>query len=156
MGTVTKRQTKDGTTRYRAQVRVQRQGYPEFKQSKTFSKKSLAEEWIKRTGAEIELHPEKMLNPEVQLKHKTFREFIFQYLDEADSFARTKTGALQHIASLDISEKNIYSLTRQDFSEYTIIYRTGDQVEMLNGISPSQSNDNRSIKRRLYYFTSDI
>ena len=41
MGTVTKRQTKDGTIRYRAQVRVQRQGYPEFKQSKTFSKKSL-------------------------------------------------------------------------------------------------------------------
>ena len=70
MGTVTKRQTKDGTTRYRAQVRVQRQGYPEFKQSKTFSKKSLAEEWIKRTEAEIELHPEKMLNPEVQLKQK--------------------------------------------------------------------------------------
>ena len=47
----------------------------------------------------------------MQLKHKTLRELIFQYLDEADSFARTKTGALQHIASLDISNKDIYSLT---------------------------------------------
>ena len=71
----------------------------------------MADEWIKRAEAEIELHPEKILNPEVQLKQKTLREFIFQYLDEADSFARTKIGALQHIASLDISEKNIYSLT---------------------------------------------
>ncbi|PWF33809.1 integrase, partial [Yersinia pestis] len=132
---VTKRQTKDGTTRYRAQVRVQRQGYPEFKQSKTFSKKSLAEDWIKRTEAEIELHPEKMLNPAVQIKHKTLREFIFQYLEEADSFARTKTGALQHIASLDISEKNIYSLTRQDFSDYAIMRRKGDPVKGTDGVA---------------------
>lgn len=137
MGTVTKRQTKDGTTRYRAQVRVQRQGYPEFKQSKTFSKKSLAEDWIKRTEAEIELHPEKMLNPAVQIKHKTLREFIFQYLEEADSFARTKTGALQHIASLDISEKNIYSLTRQDFSDYAIMRRKGDPVKGTDGVAPA-------------------
>jgi hypothetical protein len=137
MGTVTKRQIKDGTTRYRAQVRVQRQGYPEFKKSKTFSKKSLAEEWIKRTEAEIELHPEKMLNPEVQLKHKTLKEFIFQYLDEADSFARTKTGALQHIASLDISEKNIYSLTRQDFCDYAIMCRKGDSVKNTDCVAPA-------------------
>ena len=84
----------------------------------------MADEWIKRAEAEIELHPEKMLNPEVQLKQKTLREFIFQYLDEADSFARTKTGALQHIASLDISEKNIYYLTRQDFSDYAASYKS--------------------------------
>lgn len=137
MGTVTKRQTKDGTTRYRAQVRVQRLGYPEFKQSKTFSKKSLADEWIKRTEAAIELNPEKMLNPEVQLKQKTLREFIFQYLEEADSFARTKTGALQHIASLEISEKNIYSLTRQDFSEYAILRRKGNPLTGSDGVAPA-------------------
>ena len=75
----------------------------------------MADEWIKRAEAEIELHPEKILNPEMQLKHKTLRELIFQYLDEADSFARTKTGALQHIASLDISNKDIYSLTYEYF-----------------------------------------
>lgn len=46
MGTVTRRQTKDGTPQYRAQVRVQRQGYPKLKKSETFSKKSLAKDWI--------------------------------------------------------------------------------------------------------------
>jgi len=110
VGTVTKRQLANGTTRYRAQVRVQKEGYPPFKTSKTFSKKSLADEWIKKTEAEIELNPEKMLNPSSELKHKTLAEFIDRYLDEADSFARTKTSALKFIASLEISEKNIYSL----------------------------------------------
>ena len=137
MGTVTKRQLKDGTIKYRAQIRVQRTNYPDFALSKTFSKKSLADEWIKRTEAEIERNPEKMLNPEVQLKQKTLREFILQYLDEADNFARTKSGALKHIASLSISEKNIYSLTRQDFSEHALSRRKGDPVKGTDGVSPS-------------------
>lgn len=137
MGTVTKRQLKDGTLKYRAQVRVQRAGYPEFKQSKTFSKKSLADEWIKRTEAEIERNPEKMLNPEAQLKHKTLKDFILQYLGEADSFAGTKSGALNFISNQDISEKNVYTLTRQDFSEYIISRRKGDPVRAIDGVAPS-------------------
>ena len=92
MGTVTKRQLKDGTIRYRAQVRVQRESYPIYKVSKTFSKKSLADEWIKRTEAEIELNPKKMLNPQEKLKHATLADFIKRYLEEADNFARTKHG----------------------------------------------------------------
>lgn len=68
MGTVTKRQLLDGTIRYRAQVRIKKEGYPDFKASKTFSKKSLADEWIKRTEAEIELNPDKILNPVAEVK----------------------------------------------------------------------------------------
>ena len=137
MGTVTKRQLKDGTMRYRAQVRVQRENYPTYKVSKTFSKKSLADEWIKRTEAEIELNPDKMLNPKEEIKHATLSEFILRYLEEADSFARTKTGALNHIASLEISEKNIYSLTRQDFSDHAIARRKGDPLKGIDGVAPS-------------------
>ena len=137
MGTVTKRQLANGTTRYRAQVRVQKEGYPPFKTSKTFSKKSLADEWIRKTEAEIELNPEKMLNPASELKQKTLAEFIDRYLDEADSFARTKTGALKFIASLEISEKNIYSLTRQDFSEHAISRRKGDALTGREGVAPA-------------------
>ena len=137
MGTVTKRQLADGTTRYRAQVRVQKEGYPPFKASKTFSKKSLADEWIRKTEAEIELNPEKMLNPAAELKHKTLADFIDQYLEEADSFAKSKTGALKFIASLEISEKNIYSLTRQDFSDHAISRRKGDITTGREGVAPA-------------------
>ncbi|APV34861.1 tyrosine-type recombinase/integrase [Acinetobacter soli] len=137
MGTVTKRQLANGTTRYRAQVRVQKEGYPPFKASKTFSKKSLADEWIRKTEAEIELNPEKMLNPAAELKHKTLADFIDQYLEEADSFAKSKTGALKFIASLEISEKNIYSLTRQDFSDHAISRRKGDITTGREGVAPA-------------------
>ncbi len=70
-----------------------------------------------------------MLNPKTELKHKTLAEFIDKYLEEADSFARTKTGTLNHIASLEISEKNIYSLTRQNFSKHAINRRKGDSMK---------------------------
>ncbi|KAI0681471.1 site-specific integrase [Acinetobacter pittii] len=137
MGTVTKRQLSNGTVRYRAQVRVQREGYPPYKASKTFSKKSLADEWIKRTEAEIEINPDKMLNPTAELKHKTLADFITQYLEEADRFAKSKTGALKFIASLEISEKNIYSLKRQDFSDHAIARRKGDPLTGRDGVSPA-------------------
>lgn len=81
------------------------------------------------------------MNTAVQIKHKILREFIFQYLEEAGSFARTKTGALQHIASLDISEKNIYSLARQDFSDYAIMHRKSDPVKGTAGLAPAHIKD---------------
>lgn len=93
------------------------------------------------------MNPEKILNLEVQLKQKILKEFIFQYLEEADSFARTKTGILQHIASLEISEKNIYSLTRQDFSEYAMLRRTGNPLTGSDGVAPATVlKDLRHIK----------
>ena len=77
-----------------------------------FNKKLRANEFVKRTEAEIELNPDKMLNLKEEIKQATLAECIKWYPDEVDSFAWTKTGALNHIASLEISEKNIYSLTR--------------------------------------------
>lgn len=137
MGTITKRQLKDGSFSYRAQVRARRPGFPVFNQSRTFSKKSLADEWVKRTEAEIERNPEKMLNPDAQLNHKSLKDFIHQYLEEADSFARTKSGALNFIARQSIAEKDAYSLTRQDFAEYIISRRKGDPLQAIDGVSPS-------------------
>ncbi|MFX9862854.1 site-specific integrase, partial [Acinetobacter baumannii] len=67
----------------------------------------------------------------------TLAEFITQYLDEADNFAESKTSALKFIASLEISEKNIYSLTRQDFSDFAIWRRKGDPITGRDGVAPS-------------------
>jgi hypothetical protein len=43
-GTITTRKTKDGQIRYRAQLRIDRDGV-KFNESRTFSKKGLASEW---------------------------------------------------------------------------------------------------------------
>ncbi|MCF0263763.1 MULTISPECIES: hypothetical protein [Acinetobacter] len=77
------------------------------------------------------------LNPKAELEHRTLVEFIHKYLEEADSFTRAKTGALTHIASLEISEKNIYSLTRQDFSEHVISLRKGEPLKGVEGVAPT-------------------
>ena len=58
MGTVTERVLSTGVKKYRAQVRMKRQGQPNFTESKTFSKRSLAEAWIKKREYELELNPE--------------------------------------------------------------------------------------------------
>ena len=44
LGTITQRKTKDGKVRYRAQVRVKRQWFPDFTRSKAFSKESLVKD----------------------------------------------------------------------------------------------------------------
>ena len=65
MGTVTERVLSTGVKKYRAQVRVKRQGQPNFTESKTFSKRSLAEAWIKKREYELELNPELMISANI-------------------------------------------------------------------------------------------
>lgn len=136
MGTISKRQQKDKTIRYRAQVRFKYEGKPPISLSKTFSKKSLAEEWIKRTESDFERNPQNFFNPN-ETKQKSLRDLINRYLEEADTFARSKTHALKTIASLELSEKNIYSLKRQDFSEFAIYRKNGDPITGSLGVAPA-------------------
>lgn len=137
MGTITPRTNADGKTRYRAQVRVQRKGYPPFVKSKTFSKESLAKEWIKKLEAEVEVNPD-ILNPSTQRVSKSLENFIKRYLDEiGDEFAHTKKSALNHICTFDIAQKDVYTLVRQDYSSFAIERRKGDPMEMIDGVSPS-------------------
>lgn len=134
MGTITQRKATDGTIRYRAQVRAKRQGYPDFHQSRTFSKKSLATEWIKRLESEIERDPDSIFNPKAK-KKLTLAKMIIRYLDEIDDFERSKLSALNQVAKSELGEKDVYTLTRQDFSDYAIARRKGDQDKL--GVSPS-------------------
>ena len=46
MGTIAQRKLKDGTIRYRAEIRINKKGFPAFKESQTFSTKRLASLWI--------------------------------------------------------------------------------------------------------------
>lgn len=67
MGTISQRKNKDGVTRYRAEIRITKEGMPKFSESKTFSKKSLADAWIKKREAKLSLthnyYISPMLNP---------------------------------------------------------------------------------------------
>lgn len=118
MGTITQRKTKDGKVRYRAQVRVKRQGFPDFTRSKTFSKESLAKDWIKKLEASIELDDSILTQSTTDV---TLRELILRYRDEAaDQFNPKYSINLARVADYAIAKRHASTLTRQDFTEHAL------------------------------------
>lgn len=137
MGTITKRQKVDGKFTYTAQIRIKRPDKTTFNKTRTFNKESLAKEWIKRIEAEILVNPT-ILNPELKKVSKTLEELINKYLEEiGDEFGSTKPYALKHLFNYDITQKDIATLTRKDFSDFAIERRRGNSTDLVEGVSPS-------------------
>lgn len=138
MGTIAQRKTKDGTPRYRAVIRIDRDGYPPFSQSKTFSKRALATAWIKKREAEIEANPDIMLNREA--KSMRLQDVIIKYIDElGDQFGRTHIKSLLLISRLPIAAKQIGALRREDYTAFAD-GRLSGKYEGLTPITPATLN----------------
>lgn len=135
MGTITKRKNKDGTVRFRGVIRINREGYPPFTQSRTFSKKSLADAWIKKREAEIERNPDILLNREA--KSMLLQDVILKYLDEmGDQFGRTHNLSLLLISRLPLAAKQVALLRREDYTAFAD-GRLHGKYEGLNPIEPA-------------------
>lgn len=138
MGSIVKRKNADGTARYRGLIRIERDGYPSFTQSKTFSKKALAEAWVKKREAEIEADPEIMLKREA--KSMRLRDVIIKYLDElGDQFGRTHNMSLILISKLPIGAKQINTLRREDYTAFADA-RLNGKYDGLRAITPATLN----------------
>ena len=150
MGTITKRKTKDGkSTRYTATVRIQRQGMPNFTKSKTFSTQALAKEWIKRLESEIEVNPELLSKPQQSQYGDTLKEFLQHYSDEVgDQFNPKYQTNLARIGEYDVCKQNVFTLTKNDFSQHAFARRRGDPMNMIEGVAPS------TVKQDLDIITS--
>lgn len=109
-GTITTRKTKDGQVRYRAQIKIDRAGLGKFTESRTFSKRSLASEWLRQRTAEIERNPEILLEAPKQ-KVMTLGEAITRYLDDmgrrgkSSRIRRGKKGIVKESGYIKISSK---------------------------------------------------
>ena len=136
MGTITKRTNPSGETRFRAQIRIKKQDYPDFTESRTFSKKSLASEWIKKREAEIEANPEILLKKSKQ-DYPTLAVAITKYLEEVNSFGRSKRMGLRFITSFPIGKIHINELTRKDYSDHVMLRRNGIQEEAIGPVAAS-------------------
>lgn len=79
MGTITKRKTKDGQIRYRAAIRINKDGV-KYSESATFSKHNLAAAWLKKRAAEIELDPDSIHRTTVS--DMRLCDVIKRYLEE--------------------------------------------------------------------------
>ncbi|WP_311062963.1 hypothetical protein [Halomonas sp. DWK9] len=95
MATIRKRRKKDGSFSYLVQIRIARRGQPDYSESKTFSKKSMAVEWAKRWELEL-ASPIGVLT--AKWKGVILHDAIERYLHEfADGAGRSKRATIEQL-----------------------------------------------------------
>lgn len=114
MGTIVTRPQKDGTTRYRAQIRIKKDGAVIHSESRTFSKRAMAQAWMAKREGELEVP-----GAIEATKHKAVLvgDLIQEYLDVvmADgSFGRTKQAHLKQLLGYSIARLPATTLTSLD------------------------------------------
>ncbi len=145
MGTITKRVTTKGEVRYRALIQVRKQDI-DFSESKTFSKKSVAEAWLKKREAEIEANPDILLG-KVKAKSIRLSEAIDRYIEDVNEIGKSKLYKLQFIKTYDFAQKRLSELTREDYAQYTITRRRGDEAKGLGPISKATAEQDLQFLR---------
>ena len=124
MGTITKRANPSGAVVYRAQIRIKKSGYPNFTESRTFGKKALAADWIKKREAEIEQNPDILLGEKKRVM-PTLAEAVQRYLAEAETMGRSKKMGLRFLSLFAIGRLPLDRLTRADYAEHIMLRRRG-------------------------------
>ncbi|MCG8393322.1 MAG: tyrosine-type recombinase/integrase [Pseudomonadales bacterium] len=139
MGTIVARKNAKGEIRYRAQVRVMRGGKRLRAESRTFSRKQLAKEWIRRREAELEVGGDAELPEGADM---SLREGIHIYLAAVGhNFGRSKNAALRALAEMPIAEKRVIDLVPRDFIEHVHWRRSQPPTQFHpRGVGPATLN----------------
>ncbi len=125
MGTISQRKLADGTIRFRAEIRISRKGFANFKESKTFSSMRLAQKWLVMREEEIEENPDILLGRS-DVTNITLANAIDKYLDEVGSeYGRTKTYCLRLIQKFPIAQYIITKIKPADISEHVALRKAG-------------------------------
>jgi len=123
MGTITTRKTKAGKIRYRAEIRKNITGYPPFSESKTFSKQSAAEAWLRKRETEIDENPDIMKGRKSVM---LLGEAIDRFLSESgELYARTVRLTLKTLKNMPIAALDITKMSRSDFADFATARRAG-------------------------------
>jgi len=118
MATITKKTTSAGKVRYKADIRIKRSGRIIHRESKTFDRKRLAEEWSK--ARELELQEQGALD-RVRLGGITIEDVITRYEElftPEEGFGRTKQYDLTRLKKYPLAQLSAVSLTTQDLIEH--------------------------------------
>ena len=112
MGTITPRENKDGSTSYKAQVRVRKGNKVLHQETKTFERRQAAQIWIKQR--EVALSHADGLKAALQ-ENPPVREMIRQYVEELGKpLDRTKKMILKQISSSTLGEITAAELKSSD------------------------------------------
>ena len=124
MGTVTTRTLTDGTLKYRAEIRINRKDYPVYKESKTFSNRRMAENWLKKREVDIEANPS-ILYVNQHEKDMKLTDAIDLYLSEVgDVYSKSKINTLKFVKRFPISTKFNIKLNYRNLSGDRNILKT--------------------------------
>lgn len=155
MGSIIKRSNPSGETVYRAQIRIARAGYPNFSESKTFSKRALALAWLKKREAELETNPDLLLEKGRKRElMPTVAEAVERYIAEANgTFGRNKPSSMRFMARFPIGQIRLDRLRKTDYSEFALSRRQGTRG--IAPVSPSTINNDlqylRSLLKHAYF-----
>lgn len=115
MGTIIPRKAKDGSTRYRAQIRITKAGKLVYQESDTFSTRALAKAWLARREAELE----KPGAIEASRHKVTIREVLAKYREAtADAFGKTKSAHIRQMESMPLADLDAVGLTTPQLMEH--------------------------------------
>lgn len=118
MGTIVPRRRKNGTTGYTAQIRLKRDGLVIHTESATFDRKALAQEWLTRREAALDVQ---RARGEPFGGRMTVAEMVTWYEARerpAEPWGRTKRTDLKRIREGGLAGKRVDLLTKQDFIAY--------------------------------------
>lgn len=142
MGTIIKRTNPSGQIAYRAQIKISRVGYPNFSESKTFSKKALAVAWLKKREAEIEQNPGILWGRKTKILCPTLKEASERYLSEMpeQKYSENKKSVIKLLGQRMLGKIHIDRLKRSDFSEYALMRQRGMPEMGLKPVKQSTIN----------------
>lgn len=151
MATITKRTNPSGETVYRAQIRIKKVGYPNFTESKTFSKRALAVAWAKKREAEIEQNPDILFGEKKKQLCPTLREASERYLSEMTDtdYSRNKQSVIKLLGERMLGKIRLDRLRRSDFAEYAMMRQRGVPEMGLKPVQPSTINGDLQYLRTI-------
>lgn len=118
MATITARKGKNGDISYTAQIRIKRQGRLVHTESRTFSRRALAEAWAKKRETELEVPGEL---ERVGFKALTVGQVVTAYYDsykDHKKWGRSKTADLHALIRSQLAGKNAVTLNTVDIIEH--------------------------------------
>ena len=127
-GTITQRKIAKGVVSFRAQIRLKEGGKLTHSESKTFARRALAQEWLRRCEAEIE--EAQATGPQIQ-GLVTLKQILQDYVSDAKgivAWGRSKTADIALLQKAKLAHRDARHLCAIDFVDYVRWRRTEEDA----------------------------
>lgn len=126
MGTISARKRADGTTAYTAQIRLKDKGVIVHTEAQTFTKKALAQAWIKRREAALQEQRANGLFNQLRLTVGDLLDAYVQQSDGITEWGRSKKADIARLRASGLADKDARFLTAADLIDYAKGRRVND------------------------------